>query len=165
MTTYCTNEEGFPKVLHAATIWLGIPERPEYVGREYVEHGTESCEVMVHIGVSDKFLEMKPWSVTATSCCLKDTYQLVARKALRYLFQMYEWHLGPTPMKYFPPLDRNRPAWLARIRTLENLGACEDNPTVVAISGYLLALDDLCNQLGERVRSLIKHAEEADTRW
>jgi hypothetical protein len=164
-TTYCTDEDGFPRVLYATTIRLGIPEHPEYVGREYVEQGTESCEVTVHIGAGDKFLEMKPWSVTATGCRLKDTYQLVARKALRYLCQMYEWHLGPTPMKYFRPLDRNRPAWVARIRTLESPGERDDNRTVVAMSGYLLALDDLCDQLGQRVRSLIKRAEEAETRW
>ena len=65
-TTYCINEDGFPRVLYAATVRLGIPERPEYVGREFMEHGTESCEVTIHIGASDKYLEMQPWSVTAT---------------------------------------------------------------------------------------------------
>jgi hypothetical protein len=29
---------------------------------------------------------------------------------LKYLSKMYEWHLGPTSMKYFSPLDHNRPA-------------------------------------------------------
>jgi hypothetical protein len=33
-TTYYTQEEGFPKVLYAATIRLGIPNHPEYVGCE-----------------------------------------------------------------------------------------------------------------------------------
>lgn len=59
-TTYCINEDGFPKVLYVATMRLGIPEHPEYVGREFMEHGTESYEVTVHIGASDKFLEMQP---------------------------------------------------------------------------------------------------------
>jgi hypothetical protein len=89
-TTYCTQEEGFPKVLYATTVRLGIPDRPEYIGREYVEEGTEYCEVTVHIRASDKFLDMKIWCVTATGSCLTDTYQLVARKALKYLSQMYE---------------------------------------------------------------------------
>ena len=84
-TTHCTQEEGFPKVLYAATVRLGIPDRLEYVGWEYVEEGTEYCEITVHIGVSDKFLDMKPWCVTATGSRLTDTYQLVARKALKYL--------------------------------------------------------------------------------
>jgi hypothetical protein len=53
-TTYCTQEEGFPNV------WLGIPNRLEYVGSEYVEEGAKYCEFIVHIGTSDKFLEMKP---------------------------------------------------------------------------------------------------------
>jgi hypothetical protein len=80
-TTYCIQEEGFPKVLYAATVQLGIPDRSEYIGREYVEHGTEYYEVTVHIDVSDKFLEMKPWCVTATGSHLTNTYQLVTRKA------------------------------------------------------------------------------------
>jgi hypothetical protein len=88
-TTYCT-QEGFPKVLYAATVRLDILDRPEYVGQEYVEEGMEYCEVTVHIGASDKFLEMKPWCVTAIGSRLTNTYQLVARKALKYLNQMYE---------------------------------------------------------------------------
>jgi len=164
-TTYCINEDGFPRVLYAATVRLGIPERPEYVGREFVEHGTESCEVTIHIGASDKYLEMQPCSVTATGARMPDTIQLAARKVLRYLCQMFEWHLGSTPMMYFPPLDRSRPAWAARIRNLESPAGTEKNPTVVAMSGYLLSLDDLCNQLHQRVRDLIQRAEGAESRW
>ena len=130
-----------------------------------MEHGTESCEVTVHIGASDKFLEMQPWSVTATGARMPDTIQLVARKALRYLCQMFEWHLGSTPMKYFPPLDRNRPAWAARIRNLESTAGTEKDPTVVAMSAYLLSLDDLCDQLHQRVKDLIQRAERAEPRW
>jgi hypothetical protein len=148
-------------VLYAATVRLGILDRPEYVGREYVEEGTEYCEVTMHISASDKFLEMKPWCVTATGSRLTDTYQLVARKALKYLSQMYEWHLGPTSMKYFPPLDRNRPAWKAGVRSLESLASQEDDPTVVAMSRYLLALDELCDLQHDQVRRMTTHAEAA----
>jgi hypothetical protein len=59
-TAYCTQEEGFPKVLCATTVRLGILDRLKYVSQEYVEEGTEYCEVTVHIGASDKFLKMKP---------------------------------------------------------------------------------------------------------
>jgi hypothetical protein len=89
-TTHCTQEEGFPKVLYAATTRLGIPNRPKYVHREYVDESTEYCEVTVHIGASDRFLEMKHWCVTATGSRLTDTYQHVVRKALKYLNQMYK---------------------------------------------------------------------------
>jgi hypothetical protein len=122
VTTYCLEEDGFLKVLYATTVRLGIMDRPEYAGREYMERGTEACQVSVDIGTSDKFLEVRPWSVTTTGHRLKDSYQLTARKALWYLCQLFEWHLGSTPMKYFPPLDRNRPAWVARIRNLGSLG-------------------------------------------
>jgi uncharacterized coiled-coil protein SlyX len=84
---------------------------------------------------------------------------------LKYLSQMYEWHLGPTSMKYFPPLDRNRPAWEARVRSLESLASQEDDPTVVAMSGYLLALDELCDLQHDQVRRMTARAEAAEARW
>jgi hypothetical protein len=40
----------------------------------------------------------------------------------------------------------------------------EDDPTVVAMAGYLLALDDMCNQHGLPVKILIAHAEAAEAR-
>jgi hypothetical protein len=58
-TTHCIQEEGFSQVLYAATVQLGILDRSKYVGREYVEDGTEYCEVTVHIGASGRFLEME----------------------------------------------------------------------------------------------------------
>jgi hypothetical protein len=164
-TTYCTQEEGFLKVLYAAIVQLGFLDRPEYVSWEYVVKGTEYCEVTMHIGASDKFLEIKPWCVTATGSHLTDTYQLVARKALKYLSQMYEWHLGPTSMKYFPPLDCNRLAWEPRVRTLESLASQEDDPTVVAMSGYLLALDKQCDLQHDQVRRMTARAEAVEARW
>jgi hypothetical protein len=135
------------------------------VGREFTEHGTESCEVTINISAIDKYLEMQPWGVTATGSCMQDTIQLAARKALRYLCQIFEWLLGSTPMKYFPPLDRNRPAWAARIRNLGSTAVTEKDPTIIAMSSYLLSLDDLCDQLNRCVRDLIQRAEKAETRW
>jgi hypothetical protein len=108
-TTRCIQEEGFPQVLYAATARLDILDCPEYVGREYVEDGTEYCEAMVHIDTSGRFSKMGPCCVTAIRTRLSDTYWLVARKALKCLCQMCESHLGPTPMKYCPPLHHNRP--------------------------------------------------------
>jgi hypothetical protein len=49
-------------------------------------------------------------------------------------------------MKYFPPFNRNCPAWGARVNTLEGLGPHEEDPTIVAMASYLLALDKLCDQ-------------------
>jgi hypothetical protein len=58
------------------------------------------------------------------------------------------------PMKYFPPLDHNRPAWEARVRTLEGLGPQEEDPTIMAMVSYLLALDNLFNQQCTQARSV-----------
>jgi hypothetical protein len=40
--------------------------------------------------------------VTAIGFRHQDTYPLSLRKALRYLCRIYEEHLIPTPMRYFP---------------------------------------------------------------
>jgi hypothetical protein len=59
ITTHCIQEEGFPKVLYATTARLGVSDRSEYVGHEYVEDSTEYCEVTVHIGANDRIPEMR----------------------------------------------------------------------------------------------------------
>jgi hypothetical protein len=152
-------------VLYAATAQLGVLDRSEYIGHEYVEDSMDYCEVTVHIGTSDRFSEMGPWCVTTTRTHLSDTSQLVARKALKCLCQMCESHLGPMPMKYFPPLDCNRPAWEARVRTLEGMGPQEEDPTIMVMASYLLALDSLCDQQCARARSMTDHTELSERRW
>jgi hypothetical protein len=57
-------------------------------------------------------------------------------------------------MKYFPPLDHNRLAWEARVHTLEGLGHQEEDPTIMAMASYLLALDNLFNQQCTQARSM-----------
>jgi hypothetical protein len=56
--------------------------------------------------------------VTATGFRHRDTYPLALRKALRYLCRIYEEHLVPTPMRYFPPAIRTQ-VWQARNLNLE----------------------------------------------
>jgi hypothetical protein len=56
-TSFCQNEDGFPKLLRACTVRLGIRSQPEYDGREFVEHGTEKCVVTVYIGSSPRHVE------------------------------------------------------------------------------------------------------------
>ena len=86
-TSFCQKEDGFPKLLRACTVRLGIRSQPEYDGREFVEHGTEKCVVTIYIGSSPHHVE---WSVTAAGHRFKDTCQVVAHKALRALCQIYE---------------------------------------------------------------------------
>ena len=108
-TSLCQNEDGFPKLLRACTVRLGIRSQPEYDGREFVEHGTEKCVVTVYIGSSPHHVE---WSVTAPGHRFRDTYQVVARKALRTLCQMYEEEVADTSLRFFPPFQRDRPVWM-----------------------------------------------------
>jgi hypothetical protein len=41
----------------------------------------------------------------------------------------------------------------------------EDDPTVIAMSGYLLALDDMCEHQYVQVRRMTARAEVAEARW
>jgi hypothetical protein len=136
-TSFCQNEDGFPKLLRACTVRLGIKSQPEYDGREFVEHGTEKCVVTVYIRSSLHHVE---WSVTAAGHRFKDTCQVVARKALRALCQIYE-EVADTPLTFFPPFQRDRPVWMARMRALEGQHLLEDDPSVVYLTAYLLTLD------------------------
>src|SRR5579859_5705827 len=126
-TSYCLNEDGFPKLLRACTARLGIQSRPEYDGREFVEHGTEKCVVTVYIGPSPHHEE---WSVTAAGHKFRDTYQVAARKALRALSQIYGEEVVDTPLRYFPPWQRDRPIWIAKMHALKGQHQLEDDPTV-----------------------------------
>jgi hypothetical protein len=137
-TSFCQNEDGFPKLLRACTVRLGIRSQPEYDGREFVEHGTEKCVVTIYIGSSPHHVE---WSVTAAGHRFKDTCQVIARKALRALCQIYEEEVAHTPLRFFQPFQRNSPVWMARMRALEGQQLLEDDPSVVYLTAYLLTLD------------------------
>ena len=158
-TSFCQNEDGFPKLLRACTVRLGIRSQPEYDGREFVEHGTEKCVVTVYIGSSPHHVE---WSVTTAGHRFKDTCQVVARKALRALCQIYEEEVADTPLRFFPPFQRDRPAWMARMRALEEQQLLEDDPTVVYLTAYLLTLDAQYDFLARHHRQMIARAEDAE---
>jgi hypothetical protein len=136
-TSFCQNEDGFPKLLRACIIRLGIRSQPEYDGREFVEQGTEKCVVTVYIGSSPHHVE---WSVTDAEHRFKDTCQVVARKALRALCQIYE-EVADTPLRFFLPFQRDRQVCMARMRALVVQQLLEDDPTVVYLTAYLLTQD------------------------
>jgi hypothetical protein len=158
-TSFCQNEDGFPKLLKACTVRLGIRSQPEYDGREFVEHGTEKCVVTVHIGSSLHHVE---WSVTAAGHRFKDTCQVVARKALRAMCQIYEEEVADTSLRFFPPFQRDRPVWMARMHALEEQQLFEDDPTVVYLTAYLLTLDAQYDFLARHHRQMIARAEDAE---
>jgi hypothetical protein len=158
-TGFCQNEDGFPKLLRACTVRLGIRSQPEYDGREFVEHGTEKCVVIVYIGSSPHHVE---WSVTAAGHRFKDTCQVVARKALRALCQIYEEEVVDTLLLFFPPIQRNRLVWMTRMRALEGQQLLEDDPTVVYLTAYLLTLDTHYDFLARHHRQMIARAEDAE---
>jgi hypothetical protein len=97
----------------------------------------------VYVGKSEYFPDIaEAWSITVTEFRFADTYQAVAHKALRYLCQTYEKPIARTPMRFFPPRERDRPVWRTRMDILQGRYSLEDDPTVVFMTTYLLALDE-----------------------
>jgi hypothetical protein len=94
--------------------------------------------VTVYIGSSLHHVE---WSVTTVGHRFKDTCQVIARKALRALCQIYEEEVADTPLRFFPPFQRDSSVWMARMHALEGQQLLEDDPTIVYLTAYLLTLD------------------------
>ena len=118
--------------------------------------------MIIYIGRSSRYPDIQPWNVTATDFRHKDTYQVAARKALHFLCQIYERHIGRTPMRFYPPVKKNRPVWLARVRTLEGRGQREDDPTVLHMAAYLLTLDELYDEQAAKLKQQTRRAEDAE---
>jgi hypothetical protein len=66
--------------------------------------------------------------VTAIGFRFGDTYQVAARKALRHLCQIYEGPIARTSMRFFPPWDKNRRVWKARMEALQGSRRARGQP-------------------------------------
>jgi hypothetical protein len=138
---------------------LGVTERPRYYSREYEHHGTLRCRVILVIARSDRYPNIQSWRVTATGFRHQDTYPLAIRKTLRYLCRIFEEHLAPTPMRFFPPAIRT-PVWEARMRSLERRRHEED--PLYQVANYLAALDQLFDEQAHLLREQTHRAEQAE---
>ena len=72
-----------------------------------------------------------------------------------YLCQLYEEPVARAPMKFFPPLDRNRRPWMARMEALQGRDVQEDSPTMVHLTTYLLALDEQYDRQASKLRKCL----------
>ena len=138
---------------------LGVTERPRYYSREYEHHGTLRCRVILVIARSDRYPDIQPWRVTATGFKHQDTYPLAVRKALYYLCLIFEGHLAPTPMRFFPPAIRT-PVWEARMRSLKRRRH-EENP-LYQVTSYLADLDQLFDEQANILREQTHRAEQVE---
>jgi hypothetical protein len=154
----CQEEPGFARLLINSLDRLGITKCPRYYSREYKILSTLHCRVVLSIARSNCYTNIEPWSVTATGFRRRDTYPLALRKALCYLCRIYEEHLVPTPMRYFPPATRT-PVWQARMRNLERRRHQED--LLYHVVAYLVSLDKLFDDQAKLLREQISRAEQA----
>jgi outer membrane murein-binding lipoprotein Lpp len=161
-TSYCSEEEGFPHLLRSCGLRMGICKKPEYVWKEYRKNGMEE-----YLGESRSYPNHTPFQVTFIGHRFPDTCQGVARKALKQLCQNYSREICETPLRYFPPTNKNTPTWRKRLQALSGRDPTEDDPTIVYMAGYLHTLDthydDLsshCTHLNSRVESLEQQVKE-----
>jgi hypothetical protein len=117
------------------------------------------CRVILVIARSNRYPDIQPWRVTATGFRHQDTYPLTVRKALRYLCQIFERHLAPTPVRFFPPAIIT-PVWEARMRSLERRRQ-EEGP-LYQVATYLAALDQLFDEQANLLREQTHRAEQAE---
>jgi hypothetical protein len=102
------------------------------------------------------------WSITATGFQFADTYQAAPAKPLRYLCQTYEKPIARTPMRFFPPRERDRLVWRTRMDILQERYSLEDDPTVVFMTTYLLVLDEQYDKQALELKKCIQRAKEAE---
>ena len=166
-TSYCSEEEGFPHLLRSCALRLGIRKKPEYVWKEYRENGMEKCSMAVYLGESRNYPNHPPFQITFIGHRFPDTCQSVARKALKQLCQNYSREIFETPLRYFPPSNKNTPTWKKRLQALSGGDPIEDDPTIVYMAGYLHTLDNHydelsshCTHLNSRVESLEQQVKE-----
>jgi outer membrane murein-binding lipoprotein Lpp len=166
-TSYCSDEEGFPHLLRSCGLRMGIRKKPEYVWKEYHENGMQKCSMAVYLGESRSYPNHPPFQVTFIGHRFPDTCQSVARKALKQLCQNYSREIFETPLRYFPPTNKNTPTWRKRLQALSGRDPTEDDPTIVYMAGYLHTLDthynDLsshCTHLNSWVESLEQQVKE-----
>jgi hypothetical protein len=72
---------------------------------------------------------------------------------------------GPHANEVLFTLVLHHPAWDVRVHTLEGLGPQEEDPTIMVMASYLLALDSLCDQQCAQARSMAGRTELSERRW
>jgi uncharacterized protein YdcH (DUF465 family) len=146
---------------------MGIRKKLEYVWKEYRENGVDKCSMAVYLGESRSYPNHPPFQITATGHRFPDTCQNAAQKALRQLCQNYSREVFKTPLRYFPPSNKNNPTWRKILQALSGRDNNEDDSTVIYMAGYLHTLDnhfdDLfshCTHLNSWVESLEQQIKE-----
>jgi hypothetical protein len=161
-TSYCSEVEGFPHLLRSCVLRMGIRKKPEYVWKEYLENGMEKCSMAVYLGESRNYPNHPSFQVTFTGYRFPDTCQNVARKALRQLCQNYSRVIFETPLRYFPPSNKNTPAWRRRLQALSGRDPTENDPTIVYMDGYLHTLDNQYDDLASHYTHLNSWVESLE---
>jgi outer membrane murein-binding lipoprotein Lpp len=161
-TSYCSEVEGFPHLLRSCALRMGIRKKPEYIWKEYLENGMEKCSMAVYLGESRNYPNHPSFQVTFTGYRFPDTCQNVAWKALRQLCQSYNKVIFETLLRYFPPSNKNTPAWRKRLQALSGGDPIEDDPTIVYMAGYLHTLDNQYDDLASHYTHLNSRVESLE---
>jgi hypothetical protein len=108
-SSYCSEVEGFPRLLRSCALRMGIRKKPEYVWSEHIEGGMIRCSMAVYLGESQSYPNQRSFQITFIGVHFLDACQNVARKALRQLCQNYNKVIIETPFATFHPATRIPP--------------------------------------------------------
>jgi chromosome segregation ATPase len=67
-----------------------------------------------------------------------------------------------TPLRYFPPNNKNTPAWRKRLQALSGGDPIEDDPTIVYMAGYLHTLDSQYDDIASHYTHLKSQVESLE---
>jgi hypothetical protein len=166
-TSYCSEVEGFPHFFGVVRFAWEFVRSQSMFGRNTARMESKKCSMAVYLGESRRYPNHPPFHINATGHRFPDTCQNAAQKALRQLCQNYSKEVSETPLRYFPPNNKNNLACRKRLQALSGRNHNEDDPTIIYMAEYLHTLythfDDLfshCTHLNSRVESLERQIKE-----
>jgi hypothetical protein len=87
--------------------------------------------MVIYLGESQSYPNHPPLQTTITCYRFQDTYQNAALKALCRLYQAYDKEIVETPLRSFPPTNKNSPTWRKILQALLGRDHNEDDPAII----------------------------------
>src|SRR5688572_15113055 len=126
----CLHFEGFPAILWDTLRWFGYQSPPLYMGRMYLEHGVQRCNVQAVVPPPPVRPEWPQLGVSTYGHTLEDTWESAALQLLTQFCQLHPLEVTLDPIGLFPARNRLDLAWLDRVSNIEVLATSYSMVTI-----------------------------------
>jgi len=133
----CESEDGFPRLLRETLKWFNLSGYPEYHGKVFLDEGQWKWVVGVQLKADGA---PERWWSTVIGNSFLDACHVAARDTLRILCSSYQGINPASPVKLFPPAEKNSLRWIQQLQALQQMRNADD-PTVAYLALYLHTLD------------------------